>query len=156
MIQLNTPIVLYPDIYNGLFIVRAEVELRNQSATFFLAPVRADEENIYLGVKETVDGRLQYRFPELLYQVTVQQNPNNPDPVIDALFRAWIGVLEQAEAILVANQQVEGGLATRVHQIGTTQWSLASSFVPNGERAVSVSSLDAAPPPPIEEEIEDG
>lgn len=145
MIVLDTPIIIYPDTYDAQFFVRCEVELRSQTVTLYLAPARSDNQNIYLGVKETVDGELHMRFPELLRTVVIQQNMQDPDPVIQDLLKKYVAFLADVEQIIVDNQHEPGGIATAPHQIGTTQWSLQSTWTTNSGREVGIE--DITPPP---------
>lgn len=148
MIVLNTPIIIYPDTYDAQFFVRVEVELRSQTVTLYLAPARSTQQDIYLGVKETVDGELHMRFPELLRTVRIQQNMQNPDPVIQDLLKKYVAWLADVEQIIVDNQYDPGGMATSPYQNGTTQWSLESTWESNGGREVGIE--DITPP---EEEV---
>lgn len=145
MIVFETPLIIYPNEYNGQFFVRCEIEWRTQSVTLYLAPAQTDQQHIYLGVKETVDGVVQLRFPEMIRAVTITQNLDNPDPAIRLLFQKLVAFLEDAEKIVVENQHEPGGLATIPYQMGTTEWSLASTYTPTGGRDIGVK--DVTPPP---------
>src|SRR5678815_3526485 len=128
MIKLVSPITIYPDVYDALFIVRCEFDLRSQTATLYLAPVQSDAEGIYLGRKEMAGETVLYRFPEMIRTVTLQQNLINPDPGIEGLLSAFATFLESIEQAVVITQTEPGGLATTTHQIGMTQWALNSTY----------------------------
>ena len=149
MIKLDTPIIIYPDTYDVLYLVRAEVELRNRTASFYLAPARLTEDNIYLGVQETVPATVEgapdtmkARFPDIVRTVILAQNLANPDPVIAALLDTYTVFIEAVEQILIANQDEPGGLAEAPYQNGTTEWQLRSTYEPTEDRQVAVENLD--------------
>ena len=148
MITLDTPIIIYPDTYNGQFLVRCEVEIRTQTATLYLAPTRNDNKSIFVGVKETIEGETEVRFPQLLRTMTLQQNLDNPDPVIADFFDAYVKALDKLEKIIVDNQHAPGGLATQPVQIGTTEWSLQSTWKATGNRTVGLEDISPAAPAP--------
>jgi hypothetical protein len=160
VIKLDAPLIIHPDTYDGLFIVRCEFDLRAQTAELHLAPARSDATAIHLGVKEQVGTTIAYRFPEVVRTVTLRQNLVDPDPAITTIMTALASFLEIVEQTIVANQHEENGLATTALQIGTTEWELASTVVPNETRKVEVKELPAKPAkekppkakPPIEEE----
>ncbi len=142
MIKLDTPIVIYPDTYDGLFIVRGEFDMRTKTTTLYLAPARSDADNIYLGVKETIAGEVQYRFPELIRSIKLQQDLMNPNPLVEEIISEFAAFLERIEGLVIATQSEPSGLASTPHQIGTTQWSLASTYEPNASRPLAVVNLD--------------
>jgi hypothetical protein len=141
MIKLNTAIIIYPDTYDALSLVRCEFELRTQTVTFYLAPARTTPTDIYLGVKQDVNGQLQLRFPELFRTVAIQQNVNDPDPVLQDLLQQFAVFLENFEQQIVLTQHEPGGMATTPQQIGTTEWSLESTYEPNAGRVVGVEAI---------------
>lgn len=148
MLKLDTPITIYPEVYDGLMIVRGEFDLRTQSVTLHLAPVQSSAEGVTLGVEEIDEtGGRELRFPEIVRTVTLQQNLQDRDPRVDVLMQAFAHFLEYLEAVIVETQNDEGGLARQQHQIGVTKWGLSSTQEVLGERTIKNTVIDHRPRP---------
>lgn len=132
MLKLTTPITIHPDTFDGLMVVRLEIDFRHEFLTAHLAPVTSSADKISLGREE--NGELL--APEILRTVQISQNQQDPDPLIAQFFDAFYRAMEKIEQVLVAHKEEEQGLAKQTHQIGMTKWSLDVAYEPIGNRTV--------------------
>lgn len=141
MLKLQTEILLYPDVYQGLLPIRGEFDLRSQTVTLYLAPVQADANVIHIGVKDLTKDPVEWRFPDMVRRIDIRNNLAAPDEAVTALMASFTPFLEALEQYILAGQSDPGGLATSPYQVGVKEWDLACTFETVGSRTVIVREI---------------
>lgn len=137
MIELTTPIQIYPNTYTHLQIVKCDFDLRSGSGTFLYALVNITGALVYLGVEKRFDGQvISYHHPAIMRSVQLSQNLSVQDPIIQAIYQGFVPALEEVDQHAVAS------FADQVFDIGVTGWSLAGSFASIGARLFAHELLD--------------
>jgi hypothetical protein len=144
MHDLNTNIIIYPDSYPALQVVRMEIDFRGQKGDFHLGPVRLTDNTMYIGVEERTDTSVARRYPNPVRVVSIEQNQANPDPALLGILRSLALWLEEWIDPIIAD-----ALTGATEQLGTTLWSLEGVTAPLGDRMISNDLIDlrSAPAP---------
>lgn len=146
MIELNTPIIIYPDTYDAMIPVKFEVDFRNGVGQFILGLVKQTDGAILLGTETHTDTGVIFRHPETMYTITLAQNWAAPDPLLGLLMQSLVLWLENLDPTFVES------VAALVKQLGTREWSLAGHAVTLGARAVTHEVIEQRSPPPAARE----
>lgn len=141
MIDLTTNITISPNDYTHLQVVKMEVDLRSGVGTFYYAPVQITSDLIHLGEETRMDGgAVKYLYPEIVHNVTLQQNLQQQDAVIAAVWNALLPFFDEVDPI------TEDSLTGQVVQIGVTEWSLAGAYASVGSRVLAHKLIDNRSP----------
>ncbi len=124
MLKLRTPIILFPDRYDGSQIVRGEFDLRMQSFVFYLAPAQEEDGQVLIGTDDESGEEREIVFPEIIRTVKLVNNLAHPDPVISRIVERFVDVLEDVDEVIAAEQSSPGGIATEPFTVGTKKWFL--------------------------------
>lgn len=146
MLKLDTPIAQGRDTFEYYIIVRSDIDIRNPSGRYIIAPVKVTETEVVIGQIIYTDQGIKRMYPEPLPEQVLTPDVDTDPLLLSTMLEINQQNLEVIEQTLVGLQADEKRNRLKSYVVGLTEYQLNFTYVPMGSRKIVFEVIDQRTP----------